>query len=119
MAFPADWPESCPPADAGDASGMVFRAVSKRPPPAEDFRTYRELGRPDRGKPCIAAALSVFATALQCRHNLDKYPYLGIMVARGMLTPALGKISQPRERDGHMSWWPALGVTRASAFVVE
>ena len=61
MNFPETWPCDCPPQDALDAEGDVFRIVDHDPPIANDLTSHLETGRLPRAAPCLRAGLSVFA----------------------------------------------------------
>jgi hypothetical protein len=57
--FPADWADiGCPPADAEDASGEVFRIAKNDPPTDEDFLSYHEMGI-TRGPEILRRGLSI------------------------------------------------------------
>jgi len=123
MPFPSEWPEGCPPTDAQPASGEVFRVVKVDPPTADDFLTFQELGKPDSGKPCEAAGVSVFRDAKDARHYCAKFPHLGELIAKGSLSSSHGAIkSTPRNVGGkpnsHATWWPCTSIIRHSLFSI-
>jgi hypothetical protein len=43
--FPDDWPDGCPPDDADDASGEIFRLVKTNPPTVGDLQTHKSSSR--------------------------------------------------------------------------
>jgi len=123
MSYPNDWPEGCPPNDAEPAFGIVFRGVKTNPPTEDDFLTYRELGKADRGKPCEAAGVSVFRDDKDAKHYIDKYPYTGNMIAKGTLSSDHGMVkptarSLNGKKNSHTTWWPYESVNRPSLFSV-
>ena len=123
--FPAEWPDNCPPIEAISADLIVYRIAKTSPPTPDDFVTYREMKKPDHGRPCDAAALSVFTNKDDAKHYSDKYQYLGEFIATGKLGPTHGKIMRnPRTLRGgkivaHASWWAYLDVDRCALFVVD
>jgi len=116
MSFPADWPQGCPPDDAEDAHGEVFRVVKTDPPAAADFLSYHEMGI-TRGDPIRRCGLSVFRVRADAEHASRAFPNLGNVIARAVLAPEHGKVKQTG-RPSHTTWWPAEGVDRAALFTV-
>jgi hypothetical protein len=119
--FPGSWPADCPPADALAASGVVFRIIKSGPPSADDFLSYRELGKLDERRPCECVGLSVFFDLADAQHYADKYPYVGTLVAKAKLEAIHGRLkSTPRtfgkRTFSHATWWPFEGVERHSIF---
>ncbi len=45
MKFPTAWPSDCPPRDAVDANGGVYRLVNDDPPSIADLASHQETGR--------------------------------------------------------------------------
>lgn len=120
MQFPSDWPESCPPGDAVDADGEVFRIVSRVPLAAEDFLTSFENGAFPHRPPCLRCGLSVHQILSDAIHTRTKYPKLGSRIARATLAKDFGKM-KPTGAGSHITWWVYKGVNRAGLFslVVE
>jgi hypothetical protein len=116
MTFPDDWPQGCPPADAADANGEVFRIVKADPLSATDFRSYHEMGIA-RGDPVLRCGLSVFRLRSDAEHVSRMFPNLGKVIARATLRPEHGKVKQTG-RPSHTTWWPYVGVDRVSLFEV-
>lgn len=116
--YPPDWPAHCPPSDAEDASGMVYRVCKETPPSQRDFQSHQELGKRSSGDPCMRYGLSVFRDLAEARHLTVLFPQLGSMVFRGELTPEQGKIKHTpaKQRPSHTTWWPYEGVDRAASF---
>ena len=119
MKFPVDWPTNCPPPDAVDADGHVFRLVKHDPPQAEDTASHLETGRLPKAPPCLRCGLSVFREIRDAVHQRQLLPKLGSLIAQATLLAEHGKTkltmgSQP----SHTTWWAYQGVNRASLFTV-
>lgn len=114
--FPAYMPDCCPPADASDAAGKVFRIVRHNPATADDFKTHTEKGTARSADACERAGVSVFLTHRQACHRLRLSPHLGTMIAAGTLTPTHGKMHVNKPEAGHANWWPYEGVVRHQPF---
>ncbi len=69
MNWPGYFPENCPPDDASEASGIVYRFVSHNPPDERDFRSQYILKQRDEHDehPCAAYSISVL-------RNIDDVP---------------------------------------------
>lgn len=121
--FPVWFPPNCPPPEAPDAGGIVFRFVAKNPVAEEDFRSHHELGLAPRAKPCIRAGLSVFRNLVSARRKLrelrERYPArYGTHIAKGSLSAEHGKIMQQGGDPDHHTWWAFEGVERRASFQV-
>jgi hypothetical protein len=120
MNFPKDWPQSCPPADAVDAVGEVFRIVRNSPPAAGDMASHHETGRLPKAPPCLRCGLSVFREVRDALHQRELLPKLGKFIAKGVLKPEHGKT---KLTDGtqptHTTWWAYEGMQRESIFIVR
>jgi hypothetical protein len=116
MTFPQDWPPGCPPEDAEDANGEVFRLAKTDPPTAADFQSFHELGI-TRGDPILRCGLSVFRIASDAEHASRKFRNLGKILAKAMLEAAHGKTKQTG-KPTHTTWWPYAEVDRLSLFTV-
>lgn len=73
---------------------------------------------------CDSYGVSVFRDANDAASYADKFPYLGDLVARGVLEEEHGKIAAtPRMIRGapnsHSTWWPFDNVTRHTIFFVS
>ena len=113
--FPDTWPSDCPPRDAFDAEGTVFRIVGHNPPAPEDFLTNFETGAFPSRPACLRCGLSVHRILSDAIHTKTKYPRLGIRIARGMLTSGCGKTKQTGQAS-HTTWWVYEGLNRAGIF---
>lgn len=116
MTFPDDWPAGCPPDDAEDASGDVFRVVKANPPTPEDLKSYHELGI-SRGDPILRCGISVFRLLSDAEHASRKFRNLGKVLAKAALQPQHGKTKQTG-RPTHTTWWPYVEVDRVALFAV-
>lgn len=119
--FPEHWPESCPPADAEQALGKVYRVCRQDPPALSDFQTHAELNKPSTGNQCIRHGLSVFRNSPEARHITTLFPKLGKLVFCGELNADHGKIkaTPTKTRPSHLTWWPFEGVERAATFTLS
>ena len=119
MLFPDDWPADCPSEDTPVANLTVFRIVKHRPPTATDLLSHHETGRLPKADPCLRCGLSVFIIAEDAAHQRKLMPRLGEFIARGTLTAEHGKARlTPGQQPSHTTWWPYIGVDRASLFAV-
>jgi hypothetical protein len=116
----SNWPPNCPPADAVDVGGDVYRVVLSNPPSADDFKSYHELDIPG-GTPCRRRAISVYGTRVQACHRARMSPHLGTTVARGELEACHGKMKLTNPKSGHIEWWCAadLDCTERMTLFVE
>ncbi|MBE0508900.1 MAG: hypothetical protein IBX50_19625 [Marinospirillum sp.] len=116
--FPDNWPQNCPPIEAEDADGVVYRVCSQNPPSQRDFQSHEELGKRSSGDPCMRRGLSVFRDLAEARHLTVLFPKLGSKVFRGDLSQEQGKVKHTpaRQRPSHTTWWPYEGIERAASF---
>ncbi len=119
MTFPEDWPAGCPSADTPDAEMAVFRLIRNSPPSAEDFLSHHETGRLPKADPCLRCGLSVFIILEDALHQQRLMPRLGKFIAMGVLAAGHGKARLTKgQQPSHTTWWPYVGVDRASLFAV-
>lgn len=116
MTYPCHW-RDCPPIDAVDANGVVFRVVKSSPPTDTDFLTYEEMGK-GYGPPCKRRGLSIFVDFAAAQHCIDLFGQFGNIIAKGNLTPKHGRIkkTQTTPQPDHYTWWPYVGVQRSGLF---
>jgi hypothetical protein len=119
MGFPKNWPDDCPPSDAEDAKGDVFRIVNHNPPADPDLASHFETGKLRNAPACLRCGLSVFREMRDAMHQRSLLPKLGRLIARATLTPQHGrtKLTQGRQPT-HTTWWADEGIDRASLFTV-
>ncbi len=103
MYFPDTWPSDCPPEDAVDAEGEVFRIVNNNPPNEDDFKTSFEIDSFPHRPACLRCGLSVHRILSDAIHTKTKYPKLGRLIARGILTNESGKTKQTGQAS-HTTW---------------
>jgi hypothetical protein len=111
MQFPSDWPPGCPPEDAVDADGPVYRLVKSNPATPDDMQSHHEKQTMLNHPACLRCGLSVFRTRGDAEHQHAAYPKLGKFVASGTLRPEHGKVKQTG-RPTHTTWWVYDGVDR-------
>lgn len=105
----------CPPTDAVEASGTVFRCAKYLPPHPDEMRTHEETGRLPGADPCLRKALSVFRTRQDAEHQMQLFRrWKRKFVVHGVLAAEHGKTkSTPGKQPTHTSWWPAEGLAAA------
>lgn len=113
MNWPTFFPDNCPPDDACEATGIVYRFVKHDPPDQRDFTTNyeRQTDKIQTNQLCSACGISVFrdlsdAPKMQriIRH------FQSYSVARGTITPDLGVIKHtPGKIASHHDWWIPIG----------
>lgn len=122
---PAKFPEwfvpDCPPEDASDASGTVYRFVTEKSIDPEEFRSYHETGERPNGQACQRCGMSVYRKAAEVRsllrHLWKNYPgrNYGPHLVKRLLAPSDGKI-KATGAQGHHTWWAYDGVERHQSF---
>jgi hypothetical protein len=119
MNFPDSWPTDCPPQDAVDAQGEVFRIVNTDPPIAQDLASHFETGRLLKAPACLRCGLSVFREVRDAVHQRMLLPKLGRWIAKGTLESEHGKTKLTASKlPTHTTWWAFDGVNRAALFAV-
>lgn len=117
MNFPNTWPDGCPPDDAVDAEGDVFRIVNNDPPLADDLASHLETGKLPKAVPCLRCGLSVFREVRDAMHQRLLIPKLGRWVAKGTLKAEHGRTKLTTgKQPTHTTWWAYDGVDRAILF---
>lgn len=123
MKWPSFYPEGCPPADAPDASGEVYRLVKSNPPESGDFVSFAEESPARFGENCKGCGLSVFTSkrdAEQLLNRVQGLRVLGKFVAIATLDESHGKLkpTPTRVRQSHHTWWSPVGIIHATLFKV-
>lgn len=129
-----DWPQGCPPPEADDASGVVYRVVRNSPPrPADFLPRIKDIpaltSKMSGGQLVRAWGVSVYdsyegATKLRDQNDLkavqDVVPGTRTWrVAKGTLVPAFGKMkATPKNGDTHRDWWKPEASDPSGAFKV-
>jgi hypothetical protein len=106
MPFAGNCPDTnCPPADAEEASGDVFRFVKSSPPTANDMRTWADDEKP-ADDPCMACALSVLRRPEDVATARKAVPFFRKrLVAKATLSATHGRIKQTGKHKFHFSFW--------------
>jgi hypothetical protein len=119
LQFPSDWPNDCPPSDAVDAAGEVFRIVRHEPPNDADFASHDETGKLPKAPACLRCGLSVFREIRDAIHQRQLIPKLGSLIAQATLQAEHGKTKPTKgTQPTHTTWWAYEGLNRASLFSV-
>lgn len=119
MSFPADWPEKCPPGDAIDAEGIVYRLVKHWPPRDTDLASHWEMGRLPNAPACLRCGLSVFRELQDVLHQRKLLPKLGNTIAQATLSAEHGKTKLTTgQQPTHTTWWAYQNVNRAGLFEI-
>lgn len=132
--FPAWFPPGCPPEDAMDAAGVIFRFVSHDPPSPDDFLSHEEMEFRGGETPvlhhskCNRCSLSVYDSLVSAKATLKKLKenhkartglaYRYSAIAKGELSAELGKMKQTGKDPSHHDWWPYVGISRHDRFSV-
>lgn len=118
MNYSKDCPKDCPPVDAVDVQGSIFRIVRQCPPTVSDFQTHAESGKALTAvgkRVCLRFGLSVFNRFDDAAHHCELFPDLGKGIAMATLNAAHGK-AKATGKPPHQTWWPYEGVDRAALF---
>ena len=128
MNWPLFFPKKCPPSEAKDASGEVFRLVYSAPGSVSDFESYAQMRPSEYMGNCEASGLSVFTAKsdalrmvrrVQALAKQGKPVLAGDLVASANLSPEAGKLMHtPRNGNSHHTWWAPDGFDHAAAFKV-
>lgn len=101
--WPEHFPQGCPPTEAVDANGSLFR-VAAVPPSEPDSRSALEDGLFLKSPPCVRAALSCWTTHERAqellalpRHRAKAVIELRLRSDHGVMAPTGG--------PGHVSLW--------------
>lgn len=116
MKFPDYFPEGCPPADATEAVGDVFRIVRAGEIGEADFRSHHELGIALGAPACARCGVSLFDSFDGAMHRRRLSPYLGAFISHGRLAPSAGKMKLTKPSSGHIEWWAFEGTKRSGFF---
>jgi hypothetical protein len=105
--FATTCPEECPPAQAQDVDGEIFRFVRNSPPAHSDMRSWEDEGRkPGTGGSCQRCALSVLTRLSDVPEARKAIPlFRRWLVARAVLKPEHGKSCQTGGHRWHYSLW--------------
>lgn len=116
--WPAFFPENCPPAAAGPASGRAYRFVRNDPPLSIDFKSYKEAGTTYQGAECEACSLSLLRNLDDIRYMRKAIPGMKKRyVAIGELRTGVVQHT-PSRFNSHHSWWLPVHATVEGDFAV-
>jgi hypothetical protein len=126
--WPSFFPPKCPPSEARDAFGEVFRLVYTQPPSVRDFESYAQMRPKEYMGNCEASGLSVFTAKADALRMVRRVQALakqgkpvpaGDLVASANLSAEAGKLMHtPRDGNSHHTWWAPDGFDHAAAFKV-
>lgn len=120
--FAKNCPETCPPPEAVDVNGDVYRFVRSDPPAHTDMRSWQDEGRnPGQGDPCGRCGLSVLTRLEDVAVARKAIPgFRKRLVAKATLRPEHGRICETGNHRWHYDLWvrTAHGPTIHEAFFV-
>ncbi|WNL38631.1 hypothetical protein RN346_15240 [Halomonas sp. PAMB 3232] len=111
--WPDHYPEKCPPKDAEDVLGLVYRFTNRANPKDRDFLSYYEL-KPDENwgqKACQARGLSVYTSEEDCKTAISLVPALKKKkLCIGELDSKSGVIAPTPSKNtyNHKTLWPLI-----------
>lgn len=111
--WPDHFPHSCPPVDAIDVSGPVYRFINGRAPADRDFESHyeRNAAKDWDADACVARGLSVLRNWSDCMIMRKAVPALRKKrVAVAMVVSPVGLIAPTPSNScaGHCTWWRSL-----------
>nr|WP_320049639.1 hypothetical protein [uncultured Desulfuromonas sp.] len=117
--WPEHYPEKCPPAEAKNVSGQVYRFTNRSSPKCKDFLSYYDL-KPEKdwgSKACQARGLSVYTTVEDCETAVAAVPALRrkkLCVA--VLSADTGVIAHTPSNNhyNHKTLWSLVGAEELS-----
>ena len=111
MTWPDFFPADCPPSDAEDASGRLYRLIAGEDPEAGDFvpLVVSQPGRTFAERQCQACGLSVYREvddAHRLRRRVPGHRDKRIAVGEFDEEP-VGRLrhTPTRHEDSHHTWW--------------
>lgn len=121
--WPTHFPDQCPPSEASEISGIVFRLISKEDPIEFDFQSHYERAPSGNwpGMECASRGLSVFKSYEDCKVLQDAVPALRKkFIANATLGAGAGLIKETPSRNcnGHCTWWRSITAEEARALFV-
>tara|TARA_R110002049_G_scaffold84503_3_gene215038 strand:+ start:507 stop:911 length:405 start_codon:yes stop_codon:yes gene_type:complete len=116
--WPTHFPSQCPPEDATEISGKIFRLISRDGPKEFDFQSHYERapGAVRTETECISRGLSVLRSYHDCEVLMDAVPALRKkLVAEANLETGTGLIGETPSGNcaGHCTWWRSVTVEEA------
>lgn len=110
----------CPPVEAEESEGVVYRGIKEPPVSDEDFLSHVELGRPNaEDNVCIHRGLSVWRTPAAVWHarKLSRF-FKNLHIAVGVLEPQDGMIAPTPSGNqaDHFTFWKVENVQITGKF---
>lgn len=103
--WPPHFPDGCPPPDATDTSGTLYRFVKTDPPTDADMASWLELGI-GKGSNCKRAALSCYRSKRHLEQVRSTAPRRRFdKIAQIELASHHGKMKEDDGPDTHCSLW--------------
>lgn len=111
--WPSHYPESCPPPEATDLIGVVYRFINGANPSEKDFKSHyeRQPGENWGNKACEARGLSVLRTPEDCGEMRKAVPALrkkSIAIANIEQSVGVIKVTPSNSCENHCTWWRSL-----------
>ncbi len=121
--WPPHFPNQCPPADATDASGKLFRLIKENPATEFDFLSYFERfpSKPNHDE-CKSRGLSVCKTVEDLKELQKAVPALrDRVIAEANLATGMGLLKNTPSKNctGHCTWWRAHSASAVSALFTQ
>jgi hypothetical protein len=108
--WPSHFPAQCPPAQAAEVSGSIYRFINGRAPLSKDFLSHyeRDPGKEWGNTECNARGLSVLRSIEDCAQMRKGVPAMRKKrIAVGTLSGGVGLIAKTPSNtcEGHCTWW--------------
>ncbi len=124
--WPSFFPPQCPPLEAKDASGEVFRLVCSNPPSVGDFECWAQRHPKKWMGNCQASGLSVFTSksdllrmTRRVRGLVNGKSSPEKLIASANLSSEAGKLlPTPTDGNSHHTWWSPADFDCAAIFKV-
>ncbi|MGA9379022.1 MAG: hypothetical protein WBV73_09660 [Phormidium sp.] len=123
--WPEHFPSDCPPENAKNAFGEVYRLINHDSPSPDDFRSWREENRnkqcPEGMTECQVCGISVFTDKADADRVIKRIPrFRRAKPALGQLTAELGVILHTPSRlsQSHHTWWIPVGAEPWTVFKI-
>jgi hypothetical protein len=118
--WPAHFPKQCPPDDASEAMGKLFRLISIDGPKEFDFQSpyEREPSGGRTGSECLARGLSVLRTQEDLKEAIPALRKKQVAEANLALGAGLLKETPSKNCAGHCTWWRSITVQDACGLFV-
>jgi hypothetical protein len=125
MQWPSYFPKDCPPHNALDTSGIVYRIIKEEIPQERDFFSWREENKdqacPSTVTECQACGLSVYTDKNDAEQTIRRIPrFKKSRIAIGTLTSGMGMMANTPSRTSksHHTWWTSKDIEPWTQFQV-